>query len=257
MVCPLDLALTGTAWARFLNELLTCGLLDAAPFSSSAALQLAIDRLDVSPAALEVKEPDLLPVGGLAAAAALAGDAAHAQRGAPRRASAAASAARPAAAARAALAPCLAPLACTPLWADGYLRELAHGAGPRSWPTEAGPRSWPTELAHMEGEPSATMARWLRFANTLGALELLAADVAPRRQRARIAWRPTIWPASSSCCRGRFTSSSTALARRPVSARSATADGGSASGAGACLARARSRRGGSAPAFCLAPDDLS
>ena len=25
MVCPLDLALTGTAWARFLNELLTCG----------------------------------------------------------------------------------------------------------------------------------------------------------------------------------------------------------------------------------------
>ncbi|EOD21748.1 hypothetical protein EMIHUDRAFT_101578 [Emiliania huxleyi CCMP1516] len=53
MVCPLDLALTGTAWARFLNELLTCGLLDAAPFSSSAALQLAIDRLDVSPAALE------------------------------------------------------------------------------------------------------------------------------------------------------------------------------------------------------------
>ena len=103
MVCPLDLALTGTAWARFLNELLTCGLLDAAPFSSSAALQLAIDRLDVSPAALEVKEPDLLPVGGLAAAAALAGDAAHAQRGAPRRASAAASAARPAAAARAAL----------------------------------------------------------------------------------------------------------------------------------------------------------
>ena len=115
MVCPLDLALTGTAWARFLNELLTCGLLDAAPFSSSAALQLAIDRLDVSPAALEVKEPDLLPVGGLAAAAALAGDAAHAQRGAPRRASAAASAARPAAAARAALAPCLAPLACTPL----------------------------------------------------------------------------------------------------------------------------------------------
>ena len=63
MVCPLDLALTGTAWARFLNELLTCGLLDAAPFSSSAALQLAIDRLDVSPAALEVKEPDLLPVG--------------------------------------------------------------------------------------------------------------------------------------------------------------------------------------------------
>ena len=103
MVCPLDLALTGTAWARFLNELLTRGLLDAAPFSSSAALQLAIDRLDVSPAALEVKEPDLLPVGGLAAAAALAGDAAHAQRGAPRRASAAASAARPAAAARAAL----------------------------------------------------------------------------------------------------------------------------------------------------------
>ena len=86
-----------------------------APFSSSAALQLAIDRLDVSPAALEVKEPDLLPVGGLAAAAALAEDAAHAQRGAPRRASAAASAARPAAAARAALAPCLAPLACTPL----------------------------------------------------------------------------------------------------------------------------------------------
>ena len=115
MVCPLDLALTGTAWARFLNELLTRGLLDAAPFSSSAALQLAIDRLDVSPAALEVKEPDLLPVGGLAAAAALAEDAAHAQRGAPRRASAAASAARPAAAARAALAPCLAPLACTPL----------------------------------------------------------------------------------------------------------------------------------------------
>jgi len=115
MVCPLDLALTGTAWARFLNELLTRGLLDAAPFSSSAALQLAIDRLDVSPAALEVKEPDLLPVGGLAAAAALAGDAAHAQRGAPRRASAAASAARPAAAALAALAPCLAPLACTPL----------------------------------------------------------------------------------------------------------------------------------------------
>ncbi|EOD30935.1 hypothetical protein EMIHUDRAFT_202972 [Emiliania huxleyi CCMP1516] len=55
MVCPLDLALTGTAWARFLNELLTCGLLDAAPFSSSAALQLAIDRLDVSPAALEVE----------------------------------------------------------------------------------------------------------------------------------------------------------------------------------------------------------
>ena len=48
------------------------------------------------------------------------------------------------------------------------------------------------------------MARWLRFANTLGALELLA-------------WRPTIWPASSSCCRGCFTSSSTALARRPVS----------------------------------------
>ena len=40
MVCPLDLALTGTAWARFLNELLTCGLLDAAPFSSWAALQL-------------------------------------------------------------------------------------------------------------------------------------------------------------------------------------------------------------------------
>ena len=115
-VCPLDLALTGTAWARLLNELLTCGLLDAAPFSSSAALQLAIDRLDVSPAALEVTELDLLPVGGLAAAAALlAGDAAHAQRGAPRRASAAASAARPAAAASAALAPCLAPLACTPL----------------------------------------------------------------------------------------------------------------------------------------------
>ncbi|EOD15052.1 hypothetical protein EMIHUDRAFT_246183 [Emiliania huxleyi CCMP1516] len=53
MVCPLDLALTGTAWVRFLNELLTCRLLDAAPFSSSAALQLAIDRLDVSPAALE------------------------------------------------------------------------------------------------------------------------------------------------------------------------------------------------------------
>ena len=36
IVCPLNLALTGTAWARFLNELLTCGLLDAAPFSSTA-----------------------------------------------------------------------------------------------------------------------------------------------------------------------------------------------------------------------------
>ena len=105
IVCPLNLALTGTAWARLLNELLTRGLLDAAPFSSTTGLQLAIDSLDLSPAALEVKEPDLLPVGSLAAAAALAGDAAHAQRGAPRRASAAASAARPAAAARAALAP--------------------------------------------------------------------------------------------------------------------------------------------------------
>ena len=115
IVCPLNLALTGTAWARLLNELLTRGLLDAAPFSSTTGLQLAIDSLDLSPAALEVKEPDLLPVGSLAAAAALAGDAAHAQREAPRRASAAASAARPAVAARAALAPCLAPLACTPL----------------------------------------------------------------------------------------------------------------------------------------------
>ena len=90
VVCPLDLALTGTAWARFLNELLACGLLDTAPFSSTAGLQLAIDSLNLSPAALEVKEPDFLPVGGLAAAAALAGDAAHAQRGATRRASAAA-----------------------------------------------------------------------------------------------------------------------------------------------------------------------
>ena len=103
--------------SRFLNELLACGLLDAAPFSSAAGLQLAIDSLNLSPAVLEVKEPDFLPVGGLAAAAALAGDTAHAQRGATRRASAAApaSAARPAAAARAALAPCLAPLACAPL----------------------------------------------------------------------------------------------------------------------------------------------
>ncbi|EOD29494.1 hypothetical protein EMIHUDRAFT_123235, partial [Emiliania huxleyi CCMP1516] len=146
MVCPLDLALTGTAWVRFLNELLTCGLLDAAPFSSSAALQLAIDRLDVSPAALEVKEPDLLPVGGLAAAAALAGDAAHAQRGAPRRASAAASAARPAAA----VAP--APNATDAerhrlgqtVTFRSWPTELAHGAGPRRLAHGAGPRSWPT-----------------------------------------------------------------------------------------------------------------
>ncbi|EOD24209.1 hypothetical protein EMIHUDRAFT_116057 [Emiliania huxleyi CCMP1516] len=380
MVCPLDLALTGTAWARFLNELLTCGLLDAAPFSSSAALQLAIDRLDVSPAALEVKEPDLLPVGGLAAAAALAGDAAHAQRGAPRRASAAASAARPAAAARAALAPCLAPLACTPLstlevegdapWtviaylsgmlgpclgqterdrAGSQVQLGAHllasgcisayglppsanpqllasyfkdyvlaleGALPPSLcaPNAAGPqwleeaRDAATYLRDDAGrrsvedkrlyllapgapllfsvlgdvrrggeardlvfalatallpdarmsEPSATMARWLRFANTLGALELLAADVC-----AAAAARPHCLAPDDLArqfillCRGRFTSSSTALARRPVPGAVATADGGSASGAGARLARARSRRGGSAPAFCLAPDDLS
>ena len=61
VVCPLDLTLTGTAWARVLNELLARGLLDAAPFSSTAGLQLAIDSLDLSPAALEVKEPDFVP----------------------------------------------------------------------------------------------------------------------------------------------------------------------------------------------------
>ena len=37
------------------------------------------------------------------------------------------------------------------------------------------------------------MARWLRFANTLGALELLAADVcAAAAARPHFAWRPTI-----------------------------------------------------------------
>ena len=98
------------------------------------------------------------------------------------------------------------------------------------------------------------MARWLRFANTLGALELLAADVC-----AAAAARPHCL-APDDLAR-QFILLSRALhlfvdrARSP--ARSATADGGSASGAGACLARARSRRGGSAPAFCLAPDDLS
>ena len=104
------------------------------------------------------------------------------------------------------------------------------------------------------------MARWLRFANTLGALELLAADVC-----AAAAARPHCL-APDDLAR-QFVLLSRALhlfvdrARSPAfrrgPARSATADGGSASGAGACLARARSRRGGSAPAFCLAPDDLS
>ena len=167
MVCPLDLALTGTAWARFLNELLTCGLLDAAPFSSSAALQLAIDRLDVSPAALEVTELDLLPVGGLAAAAALlAGDAAQAQRGAPRRASAAASAARPAAAASAALAPCLAPLACTPL-------STLEVEGDAPW----------TVIAYLSGMLGPCLA-------SLGLVRAAAAA------RPHSAWRPTICPDS-------------------------------------------------------------
>ena len=41
------------------------------------------------------------------------------------------------------------------------------------------------------------MARWLRFANTLGALELLAADVcAAAAARPHFAWRPTICPDS-------------------------------------------------------------
>ena len=85
------------------------------------------------------------------------------------------------------------------------------------------------------------MARWLRFANTLGALELLAADVcaaaaarphclSPRR------FGPPVHPAvagASPLHRPR------SLAGQSL-ARSATADGGSASGAGACLARARS-----------------
>ena len=86
------------------------------------------------------------------------------------------------------------------------------------------------------------MARWLRFANTLGALELLAADVcaaaaarphclSPRRLG------PPVHPAvagASPLHRPR------SLAGQSL-ARSATADGGSASGAGACLARARAR----------------
>ena len=87
------------------------------------------------------------------------------------------------------------------------------------------------------------MARWLRFASTLGALELLAADVcaaaaarpahclSPRR------FGPPVHPAvagASPLHRPR------SLAGQSL-ARSATADGGSASGAGACLARARAR----------------
>ena len=86
------------------------------------------------------------------------------------------------------------------------------------------------------------MARWLRFANTLGALELLAADVcaaAAVRPHCLVPRRfgPPVHPAvagASPLHRPR------SLAGQSL-ARSATADGGSASGAGACLARARAR----------------
>ena len=100
------------------------------------------------------------------------------------------------------------------------------------------------------------MARWLRFANTLGALELLAADVC-----AAAAARPHCL-APDDLAR-QFILLSRALhlfvdrARSPASLWRGPLPPGSASGAGARLARARSRRGGSAPAFCLAPDDLS
>ena len=84
------------------------------------------------------------------------------------------------------------------------------------------------------------MARWLRFApNTLGALELLAADVC-----AAAAARPHCL-APNDLAR-QFILLSRALhlfvdrARSPASLWRGRADGGSASDAGACLARTRS-----------------
>ena len=102
------------------------------------------------------------------------------------------------------------------------------------------------------------MARWLRFANTLGALELLAADVC-----AAAAARPHCL-APDDLAR-QFILLSRALhlfvdrARSPASLWRGPLPPTAARRA--ALARASLglvlRRGGSAPAFCLAPDDLS